>query len=307
MVLKILAWVFGVAAILVVIFFGTIIFRMVGVAQITESKVKKSLEFKLLYDGVVIEEISKDEKPLPEKLSLGPTGTGDLPAGKEMVLYDDGTIVDERRTHDDSPGVEVEILLSETGNSSLVFRKNEVFIFDNFKLGTRIGEYSNPALGIIRHVSFINEKYILIEGDPADATYADSYLWQVERTTLKKEKLAGDIYFSFERPPMVFSPSGFGGVVIVYYTGSFLYAYGGDNSRPKFSVIRIYNNDFPDGKDVAKFGFKAGTIVDVRWENESLILTGDPSRPAMADKPRVPARIWHLQLPSEGSEALVKE
>lgn len=51
---------------------------------------------------------------------------------------------------------------------------------------------------------------------------------------------------------------------MIYYTGSFDFAFGGDSSRPKFSVLRIYNQQYPEGRDIVRFSFKAGTVVDVR-------------------------------------------
>jgi hypothetical protein len=61
----------------------------------------------------------------------------------------------------------------------------------------------------------------------------------VEKSTLEKKKIAEDTYFTFVRPPVVFRPKGFGGLVLVYYTGSVNYGFGGDSSRPEFSFIRI--------------------------------------------------------------------
>jgi hypothetical protein len=119
----------------------------------------------------------------------------------------------------------------------------------------------------------------------------------VEKSTLEKKKIAEDTYFTFVRPPVVFRPKGFGGLVLVYYTGSVNYGFGGDSSRPEFSFIRIYNETYKEGLDVAKFGFKAGTIVHVEWRDNALIATGDPNRPAAAQKEPRPARIWRIELP----------
>lgn len=214
-----------------------------------------------------------------------------------MLLSEDGTLVDEKRVYDNDPRAEVEVLWGRTGQQALAFKKNEVFNVTDRKIGSRIGEFSNPALSIVRHVSSVNEKYLLAVGDPVTSPHNDSRLFQVDRATLIKTEIAEVIYYTFVRPPMVFNPSGFNGIVVVYYTGVLRYDFEGIGGAPKLSFVRIYNSDFPDGVDIAKFGFKAGVIVDVKWENKILILTGNPSHPSSTGQPRLPARVWQVQLP----------
>ena len=119
-------------------------------------------------------------------------------------------------------------------------------------------------------------------------------LWQVERETFNQSLIVKDPYFTFARPPMVFSPEGFNGHILIYYKESFNYGFGGDSSRPKYSFIRIYNDTYPEGKDIAQFGFKAGTIVNLEWKESSVFVTGDRSRPSQSEKPRLPVRVWKI-------------
>lgn len=303
--LKIALWL-G-AAVIVIGFFWTVYFvwnvfgGMIFIADRTESKVQESPAYIRLLNDVTVQEISKNEKPLPLTNPLGPGGTGNLPASVDMVMEPDGAIVKRSRVFDQDPGQSVKVLTVdnsiESPAESYVFIKNILYKFTDGKLGDMIGEYSGPALSHIGHVAYINKKYFLVNGQPASSGYSDSRLWQVDRRTLHNTEVATDAYYVFDRPPMVFREKGFNGVVVVYYTGDFSYAFGGDSSRPEFSIIRIYNDRYPEGKDIVKIGFKGGTIVDVKADNGSLILTGDPSRPMMAHQPRLPARIWKVTIP----------
>ena len=96
---------------------------------------------------------------------------------------------------------------------------------------------------------------------------------------------------------MIFLSEGFAGQVVIYYTGSVDYGFGGNSSRPKYSFIRIYNERFKQGLGVAKFGFKAGTIVDIKWIDNALVVTSDPSRPLATNQKVMARRIWKIKLP----------
>ncbi len=149
---------------------------------------------------------------------------------------------------------------------------------------------------MIRKVVPINDTYALVIGDRVEAKYADPYLWQVELSSLNKTLLTMKPYYSFKRPPKVFLHPGNETVVVVYYIGQihFGIAMGGDNSRPKQSVVRIYNNDYPEGKDIVNFKFSQGTIISTAFESGDLIVTGDPSKPGGESKNRKPARVWKI-------------
>lgn len=290
--LKIVLIVLGVPVLISIGYFIIVIFSMLFVGQITDLNKSFSSEYEKLVEKIDVIEISNNEKALPYEYK---PGTGDLPGSKEMVLLSGGKIEDTRRVFDNDPGKEVDVLIRTKELQSLVFKGNDVYQFDAFKLGKKIGSYFNPELKFVRHILPVNKSFVLVNGDRVGATYADPYLWQVNTITFDKIILAKDPYYSFERPPKVFMPHNFDGVVIVYYTGEYSYGFGGDSSRPKFSVVRVYTDEYPKGKDLVKFDFKAGTIVDVKWEDSSLILSGDPSKPGGEDKNRKPARVWKIK------------
>lgn len=289
--LTILGWFFGVMLLLVVtgvvVIFGSMIFQK----QITTVQLKLSQEVILLLDGIQVTEISDKEQPLPYEYR---PGTGDVPAAKEMLLSDDGKIEEGQRTHDGDPRKEVHVLLNGQGSQPFVFKGNEVYRFDNYRLGEQLGTFTSPAFRHIGHVAAVTNNVLLVQGYPALATNEKHHLYQVSLPDFSQKEITEDSYYVFLRPPMVFTPAGFNGVVVVYYTGDYSFALGGDASRPKYSVIRIYNKNYSEGQDVTKLGFKAGTVVNVSWQNDALILQADPSLPAMADKPRVDARVWRV-------------
>jgi hypothetical protein len=290
-IVKIFFWMLAIPAVIAILIALYTIINMVFISDITEFKLKFSPEKSSLKKGVVIAEISNNEKPR----SVTEVTTGYLPAAQTMLLHEDKSITKGERVFDADPAQEVLVIMDQMPGRSLVFKHNEVFVFDDFKLGSLVGRYSNPELGIIRHVTPVNEQYILVEGDPATSQHSDPKLWQLNKNTFTKNTVSEDVYYSFVRPPMVFKPGGFNGTVVVYYTGSINYAFGGDSSRPEWSVLRIYTEDYPDGIDIAKFGFKAGTIIDVQWKDEALIVTGDPSLPGMAQQPARAVRVWEVK------------
>jgi len=103
----------------------------------------------------------------------------------------------------------------------LLKKKSSRFEFDDYKFGKRIGEFSDPALDIIRLVLPINEKYILLIHD--------------------HQRFFSDEDIDSEKNREV---------VVIYY--------GGGETKPKRSVIRVYNEKYPKGKDISEFGYKAG-------------------------------------------------
>jgi len=277
--------------ILIAAIFGPMIFR----DQITASKLKLSQEVVSLLDGIQVAEISDNEQPLPYEYQ---PGTGDVAAADEMLLFEDGMIEPGRRVYDNDPRKQVHVLSGNQASQSLVFKGNDVYRFVNNRLGDHIGTISSPALRSVSHVTVVTDNALLLAGYLASVPHADVRLYQINLPDWRQEEIAVDPYYTFSRPPKIFKPDGFDGVVVVYYTGEYSFAYGGDSSRPKYSVIRVYNKAFSEGRDVVKLGFKAGTVVNMSWQNGALILRADPSLPAMMNKPRMPARVWRVILPN---------
>jgi hypothetical protein len=235
-------------------------------------------------------EVEHSLPPLPYEYR---PGSGDVPAAREILLTPAGELQEGRRVFDKDPNRTVRLLESTEGWPDKVFDGNDIFARSDGHLGERLHSFAEPSLQILRYVGGINDDWFLLAGDPEGSPYTNTKLWQVSRADYSRSLLAEDPYFTFDRPPRLFRPEGFAGTVLVYYTGSVDFGFGGDSSRPKHSVIRLFTEDYPSGHDVARFAFRAGTIVDIKYENGALILYGDPSRPG--SEKRLPPRLWRLE------------
>jgi len=259
-------------------------------------------EYEPLAPNIEIDEISENENPLPENILNPESDTGDVSAAERMLILDDGLTIRDKNKFEFDPDNEVTVLKRNQNLNSFIFKDHKVFKFDDYKIGNKVGELSDPPLGLIRSVLPINENRILIAADLADSRYPDTHLWQVSTDTFEQKEIAKDIYFIHKRPSKVFmsdpnnDPTKNQEIIVIYYTGEErFFSYGGGETKPKHSVVRVYNNQYPEGQDLVEFNYKAGTILDVKWQNGSLILFGDPSPPrSAASKPRLPARVWKL-------------
>lgn len=282
--------------IVVVYIFATILINVMFVRESTEVKIKLSKEYEVLFDGVLIKEVTKGQVFFSDATSL----KGTLPSSEEKVLLDDGSISSKARFYDDDPGETVSIVPAVGEVPSLLFHRNDVFEVRKNKNHGKVGEFKNPGIKFVNCVSHINKKYLLVVGVPDTNKFMKSSIYQVHRESFEKIEVGQKAYFYFDRAPVVFQPEGFGGQVAVFYSDyySFSFGGGGDSSRPKFSIVRIYNDSFPEGKSIVSFGFKAGIIVDIKWRDGSLIAIGDPSRPFNEKEEYLPVREWEIQLPN---------
>jgi hypothetical protein len=291
--MKTFLWIVGIFSLLVVMLFAYVFFNMVFISQITQWKVKFSPEFIPLLDGVSVTEVDHNAPPAAEEIP----NTGDNEGGQEMLLFEDGTIKEGRRVFEGDPGNEVLVSFNKARQESHVFLANNVFQYAEDRKGNKLGSFSSPEFSYIDFVLPVNKKYMLIDGRMAATPYpSERELWQVEYDSLNKVQLSAKPYFTFSRPPKVFVFEEYGEQAVVYYTGDFSFAFGGDSSRPEFSVLRIYNSQHPEGRDIAKIGFKAGTVLEVSKVDDGYVLIADPSLPTMADKPRVSSRKWKVTL-----------
>ena len=289
--MNIFLWVVGICVSLVVILFSFVFFNMIFISQITQFKISFTDEYTPLIDGLIVTEIEHDE---PALLREKPD-TGDLEGAQEMLLYEDDSIKEGRRVFDDDPGAEVLVAENKYRHEKYVFISNEVFQYTEGRKGEKIGSFTSPEFSYIDFVLPVNDRYVLINGSMKDSPYpSERELWQVEYNDLNKTQLSTTPYYSFVRPPKVFIFEDANEQIVVYYTESYSFAFGGDSSRPKYSVVRIYNSEFPQGRDVIKFGFKAGTVLDVIKIDDGYQLIADPSLPAMAEKSRVSPRKWKV-------------
>ena len=274
--------------------------QMVFIADITERKVKKGKTHHLLTEGIQVSELEHKMPPLEYEYR---PGTGAMPPAAEALLSPENKISEGERFFDSDPNISVLWLKAAGDLPDKIFLKNDVYGInetdglDDKQLGKKLASFDNPPLGVLRHIGALNHQYFLLIGDHRDSPYADAQLWLINHTTHEQTKLTDDPYYSFSRPPKVFKPEGLNGEVLVYYVGSIAYGFGGDCCRPQYSVVRLFSSTRPQGIDLIKFAFKAGTIVEVDFKDGALVLTGDPSRPR-TDEDRLPPRLWQVNLPS---------
>ena len=99
--------------------------------------------------------------------------------------------------------------------------------------------------------------------------------------------IATDSYYLHEKLPDIYWFDDLNVRVMVYFVGSLSWGFGGDVNRPKYSVVRVYSDDYPYGQDIASFSFAAGMIRDVSAVMTpagqlQLTLLGDVRRPSGA-------------------------
>jgi hypothetical protein len=282
---------FGVIAVLGVVLFVAIFGRMIFIDKFAELSMRRMTNVVIEDSAFSVVEIEHSLPPLPYEYR---PGSGDVPKAREILLTPEGDLQEGRRVFDSDPNKTVDVLESTEGHPDKVFIRNDIFTKQDQRLGDLIHQFAEPSLQIVRYVGGLNSDWFLLEGDPEGSLYTNSKLWQVSHQDYSRQLLTEDPYYTSARPPRVFQPEGFTGTVLVYYTGSVDFGFGGDSSRPKNSVIRLFTKEYPSGHEVARFAFRAGTIVDVKFEGGSLILYGDPSRPA-SDK-RLPPRVWKLEM-----------
>lgn len=291
--MNIILWILGIAAILAVAFFVIVFGNMIFISQITQAKVKLSPEYTSIAEGVVIEELPYDAAPLDWEQP----DSGDYPGAKEMLLLDDGKIEEGRRVFDDDPGKEVLVAFNPLRNDAWVFIANEVFEYADGRLGKSVGAFPDPGFSYIDYVLPVNERFMIVDGRMAQSPYpSERRLWQVAYQGLDKTLLSEKPYYTFDRPPKIFAFDQGTEHMLVYYIGDFSFAFGGDSSRPEFSVLRLFNARHPEGIELIKIGFKAGTVIGVEKIDDGYVVITDPSLPAMADQQRQPPRKWKITL-----------
>jgi len=247
-------------------------------------------DFVIIDTTFYVTELKHANPPMPYEYK---PNSGDAPAARNILITPTKDLIEGNVFHDDDSNRTVLLLDSLNGNPDKVFDGNSVFAKDNQHLGSQLYSFNEPALKTLRYVGGINNEWFLLEGDPESSPFPNKKLWQVSHATYARTLLTEEPYFTFSRPPRIFLPEGFIGVVLVYYTGSIDFGFGGDSSRPRDSIIRLYTEDYPSGHDIVHFSFRAGTIVDVKYVDDYLIFYGDPSRPS--SKKRLSPRLWKLE------------
>ncbi|WP_024460860.1 hypothetical protein [Marinimicrobium sp. LS-A18] len=284
-------WIFGALFLIGFVLMAGLFFCMAFQGKLTEIVVRRMKDF-VLEDACfrLAEDKSHAYPPLPREYQ---PGSGDVAGAREVLLTPSGTLEEGKRVYDSSSNCTVRLLEPTDDVQGKVFHRNDVFALEGARIGRTLHSFSEPRLSYTGYVGGVSRHWFVLEGNPENTMGVRSKLWQVSHADYSRVLLSESPYYSFSRPPRTFRPDGFNGVVLVYYVGSVDYGFGGDCSRPKYSVIRLYSDRYPEGHDVARLSFRAGTIVDVRYEQEALVLYGDPTRPG--ESPSRRPRVWHLQ------------
>ena len=285
-------WIIGLLAAVIIAFFVYVIGSMMFISQITQFKVWLSAEYEHLVEGLSIEELPGE----PASTEREVPNTGDVEGSQDMLLHDDGTVKDGRHVFDGDPGQSAVGVFNPMRRQSHLFVGNEVFEYADAKQGARLGAFSAPGFDMVDFVLPVNAHLMIMDGAMDDSPYpSESRLWQARYEGLEKQLISDDPYYVHARTPKVFVFDDPEEQMLVYYEGSFDFGFGGDASRPKFSVLRLYNEQHPEGIDLIEIGFKAGTVIEVERVDGAYIVSTDPSLPRMVDKPGVPPRKWKIE------------
>ena len=284
-------WIVGLLVAVVVAFFAYVIGSMMFIAQITQLKIWLSPEYEHLIEGVSIQELNSDEAALEREVP----NTGHVEGSQDVLVFDDGTVKEGRRAFDGDPGKSAVSVYNPMRRQSHLFVGNEVFEYADAKQGARLGGFSSPGFDMVDFVLPVNAQLMIMNGAMDDSPYpSERRLWQVSYDNLEKVLISDDPYYTHARTPKVFVFDQPEEQILVYYEGSFDFAFGGDSSRPKYSVLRLYNAQYPEGVDLIEIGFKAGTVIEVERVDGSYIVTTDPSLPRMTEKSRASLRKWKI-------------
>ncbi len=288
-------WIIGIIIsiflILAVIMIISIMKPLINISEISRDKVKSMAEYELLADGIHIEEICNELDILTSKFR--PTENKER-AGVKLLQGQDGKL--EKFEPFNDPSKEIDALISNHFDYNIAFKNSEVYQITQNKMSALIHKFDNPDFEPFRYFAIINNDFFLMSADLKGVEYAKPILWQLDKTTFEILKITEEPYHTFERPPLILNPNGYTGTIVVYYKGDISFGYGGDSSRPEQSVIRIYDQHHPKGKDIIQMSFAVGTIVNIEMDKKDFLVHTDPSLPSSAGKSRVPPRTWQISI-----------
>ncbi len=322
--MKIILWSLRAGVVFVLASVAIVVVNLVFIGDMAQLKQKLGLvdvgvsRAEPLLDGVIITEVEHNRPPLPYDYGALTSGqdTGDVPGEFTLMLQDDGRLLEGQAYFDhqiERQRSAIEYMTSDASLFYCLIQQEQQLFFGRAQANEfetvegqedrllRVRTITEPFADL-SHWGFsefsywaaIDQDHFLMVSTEQGKNHWDDKLWQINRHDLSKTFLADKPYFTHAIPPKVFQPPSFDGSILVHYTDSVDYAFGGDSSRPKYSTVRVFTPQFPEGQDVVKLGFEAGMVVDVSVVEGQLELLTDPSLPAMADKPRVPPRIWQV-------------
>lgn len=290
--MKILLWVVVAFVIAVLIPIVIALVNLMFINRITEFKLQRGADFKVLDELIEVIELENNEGKIidaegvldPKILLSG------LPVGVEVVLNQEGVINNQKALFADEIEKPALQLNMKNSKRELIFIENKVHLKSGNKLGELVWHFKE--FHRFQFVNYIDENTIILAASSAASQYAEIQLWQVNLDDFSKTIISTEPYYPSTRPPKVFVADN--NVIAVYYEGTYSFAHGGPSSRPKKSIVRMYSKQSPKGKNLVSIYYKGGTVIDAQIENNTLLLTADPSRPYMVDDRERPARFWEV-------------
>ncbi|WP_444993973.1 hypothetical protein [Aliikangiella sp. IMCC44359] len=269
--------------------------------EVSKQKVKNMKDFEVLDAGVSLAELPNSLETIPSEFRSEDTKYFD---GKAFVINPEGLLeVYDPFEH----YVDIDKywgLTNEELKYNIVLNDGKVFQIDEQKLGNILHEFNNPSIGKFNYIAAINEEYFLLGSEFRYDTSNKSFLWQVNKNNYEIIKLTDEphielSHYPYDRYPFVYRGKKFAGTIVVYYTGSLSFAPGGDSIRPEYSVVRIYNDNHPKGKDLVKLSLAAGVITNIEVDEREILILTDPNLPSNSSEPAEPEttlRTWKLKI-----------
>ena len=327
------------------LFVGWILYSFLFVGHIAERKINRLDDFMPLAQGVSIEEVpyhgpqpqrhyGRAEDPdagwlIQEDSTVTPAQTYSstesgqpayrlpLPPGINRRAYDSRQAelwqpIEERLKALDNPPQYAR------STEALLLASGKVFHEQAGKAGQAVGTLVDEETGEtistgIQYAAWANDRYFVMAGYQHTDKGTETPLWQGERDTFRAHKVDPDTFYLHAKLPDMYDFAEINSRIMVYFNDSLSWGFGGDVTKPKFSILRIYNATWPEGKDIAKFSFSAGMVRDIRLAEGSeagdatirLQVLTDPARPSGAeDKKERPARQWRVTLPTDEYTAI---
>ncbi|MFT6985434.1 MAG: hypothetical protein ACJAT7_001243 [Psychromonas sp.] len=288
--MEVLKWLLIISFGIVFCVLSVVLINLIFVGKITEVKIWFSSTVQILDNNIQVEE---KENVTQQVINVDRKHKSALPLSEKLDLTSQGKLIKrDIFSNEDQHTAVISLRLGNT-ERELIFKKNSIYERQDNQIGKLLHELDLSKMKI-QSANYVNEQIVLLSGMATAPKAFGTYLWQIDLNSFEVILLTTDLYFS-SIPPKILTAKGFDGVIAIYYQDSFIFGFGGDCTQPRISTIRLYSSKYPQGHDIAKFSYKAGTIIDVSVENGVLILTGDPSRPQNgSDNHHRPARFWKI-------------
>jgi len=273
-------------------------------SKITEHKVLQDTDYIIATPDIEVKEIFRAKAPYfyPCAENYGQMSpVSDLAFSEKILITPTNQIIrDESRIFDDDPARDA-LMLELPNGEILIFIKQQLYQSDGKRIGSLMHSFTGSALGEVKYVNVINQTTLILTASASEPDSYETLLFQFDLTNFSLIAILKQANFcpaNTRHPAKTITPAGFDGVLFVGYCGNRSYAFGGDSSRPKQSVLRLYSKFYPLGIELIQLSLNAGIIVEVTFADGILTIIGDPSRPTQIDNYQRDARYWQLDISS---------